>query len=166
MSETTKDRPQSRTTPKPSAEHRRLELFVGRWKVTGRQLESRVGPAAEITGEERFEWAPGGFFLVHHFYSRVGGDEAACVEITGYDASAGMYTTHTYYNNGHAADWTMRERDGAWTLTGQWPMDGGTMQVRCVIEFADEGNTRTGVWESSTDGARWEPFWDLKATRT
>ena len=151
--------------PLPTAQHRQLELFVGKWNITGVQNESQVGPAAEITGSERFEWLEGGLFLVHHFDAKVGGATAACIEITGYDASTGTYPTHTYYNNGRRAEWQLAERDGTWILTGEYPMRDGTAQVRCTIEFADEGNTRTGKWESSTDGRRWETFWDVRATR-
>ena len=150
---------------KPEPELRRLDAFVGEWNVEGRQLASVVGPAGDLTGVERYEWLAGGFFLVHHFDARLGMDEAACIEITGYDASDGSYPTHTFYNNGQTNDWRLREQAGGWLLTGQWPMGGGTMQVRCTIRFSDGGRTRASTWESSTDGSRWETFWDVRATR-
>ena len=149
----------------PAAGHKLLTMFVGEWNVAGHQLESRVGPAAEISGTERFEWLEGGFFLVHHFDARVGGVPAVCIEVTGFDAAGGTYGTHTFYNNGQRADWQMVERDGTWTLTGEWPMPEGAAQVRCTITFGDEGNSRTGIWESSTDGARWERFWEVMSVR-
>lgn len=152
--------------PSPTAEHKRLSIFVGTWNLEGRQHATRVGPAADITGTERFEWLSGGFFLVHHFDARVGGQPAACIEVTGYDASTGTYPTHTYYNNGQSAEWQLVDRDGSWILTGEWSMGGETVAVRCTIEFADEGRSRTAKWESSSDGARWETFWDVKAIRT
>jgi hypothetical protein len=155
----------ARPAPSPAAEHRRLGIFVGTWDLEGRQHASPVGPAAEITGLERFEWLSGAFFLVHRFEARVAGAATACIEVTGYDASTGTYPTRTYYNNGQQADWQMTERNGTWFLTGEWPIGGETAQVRCTIEFADEGNTRTARWESSSDGAHWETFWDVKATR-
>jgi Protein of unknown function (DUF1579) len=151
--------------PTPSAEHKRLAMFVGDWNVAGRQVASRVGPAAEIAGTERFEWLAGDFFLVHHFDCRVGADLAACIEVTGYDPVTRSYPTHTYYNNGQSAEWQMTEQDDAWIITGEWPMEGGTAQVRCTVEFGDEGNSRTGKWESSSDGANWETFWEVRATR-
>jgi hypothetical protein len=151
--------------PSPTAGHKLLTLFVGRWNVAGVQLASRVGPAAEISGTERFEWLEGGHFLLHHFDARVGGAPAACIEVTGYDPTTGTYPTHTYYNTGQRAEWRLAERDGTWTLTGEWPIAGEATQVRCTIEFADEGNTRTSKWESSSDGSRWETFWTVKATR-
>jgi hypothetical protein len=149
----------------PTAEHKRLSIFVGTWNLEGRQHETWVGKAADITGAEQFEWLTGGYFLVHHFDARVGSDPAACIEVTGYDASTGTYPTHTYYNNGFRAEWQPTERDGVWILTGEWPLGGESVSVRCTIEFADQGNSKRAKWESSRDGARWETFWDVKATR-
>jgi hypothetical protein len=149
----------------PTEGHKRLAIFVGKWNLAGTQYATRLGPAAEISGTERFEWLPGGFFLIHHFEAQVGGAPAACIEITGYNPATETYPTHTYYNNGQTAEWELVERDGSWILTGEWPMDGESVQVRCTVEFADEGNSRTGKWESSSDGSRWETFWDVKATR-
>jgi len=151
--------------PSPTAQHKALELFVGKWNITGVQLESRVGPPAEISGTERFEWLEGGLFLVHHFDAQVGGAPAACIEVIGYDAETGTYPAHTYYNNGRQAEWELAERDGSWTLTGEYPMPDGPAQVRCTIEFGDEGNTRAGKWEASSDGSDWETFWEVRATR-
>jgi hypothetical protein len=151
--------------PKLGAEHKRLGIFVGDWNVAGLQRESRVGPAAEIAGTERFEWLAGGFFLVHHFDCRVGGAQAACIEVTGYDPATGSYPTHTYYNDGRSAQWQLTLWDDIWVISGEWPIGGETAQVRCTVEFGDEGNTRTAKWESSSDGANWETFWEVKATR-
>ena len=125
--------------PAPAAEHKRLGIFVGTWNLEGRQHAGPVGKAAEITGVERYEWLAGGLFLVHHFDSQVGGAQAACIEVIGYDPSTRTYPTHTYYNNGQSADWQLSERDETWVLTGRW--------------------------ESSRDGVAWEPFWDVKAIR-
>jgi hypothetical protein len=151
--------------PAPGAEHKRLALFVGTWNLKGRQYAGRVGQAAEITGVERYEWLVGGHFLVHHFESRVGGTQAACIEVTGYDPSTRSYPTHTYYNNGQSADWQLTERDEAWILSGRFPMGGELAQVRCTIEFSDEGNTKASRWESSSDGVDWEVFWEVRASR-
>jgi hypothetical protein len=49
----------SPSKPTPGVEHKRLAMFVGEWNVAGRQLDSWVGPAAEIAGTERFEWLAG-----------------------------------------------------------------------------------------------------------
>jgi hypothetical protein len=159
--DTTASPPQSA----PSAEHRQLAIFVGTWNLEGRQYAGRVGEAAEITGVERYEWLPGGFFLVHHFDSQVGSAQAACIEVTGYDPSTRTYPTQTYYNTGQRADWRLIERDETWILTGQWDMGGELVQVRCTIEFGEEGSSKTSKWESSSNSVSWEAFWEVRAKR-
>jgi hypothetical protein len=36
-------------TPKPGAEHKRLDAFVGRWNVEGQAQLSPYGPAGKLT---------------------------------------------------------------------------------------------------------------------
>ncbi|MEP6572627.1 MAG: DUF1579 family protein [Gemmatimonadota bacterium] len=158
----------ARPSPQPAAatpQHLRLEVFAGNWSAQGHQHEGVVGPAAKISAIERFEWLPGGFFLVHHFEGRVGRDEASCIEITGYDSVSRSYPTRTYYNNGQRNDWDVREENGIWMFTGDWPTPDGSMKVRCTVEFSNSGGTRTAKWEHSTSGAAWRTFWDVTAIR-
>ncbi|MEK6324240.1 MAG: DUF1579 family protein [Acidobacteriota bacterium] len=155
--------------PKPGPEHRRLDVFVGKWSMEGQQYESEFGPAAKLTAVETYEWLPGGFFLVHRFEGGFegGGDdqEMACIEIIGHDAASQSYLCHSFYNDGKTNEWQARERDGIWTLTGDWQTAAKSPKVRCTTVFSDAGNTRTGKWERSSDGSKWGTFWDVKATK-
>ncbi len=152
-------------SPKPGAGHQRLNVFVGTWHTEGQQCESPVGPASEIRAVETYEWLPGEFFLVHRFEGQVGDSAAACIEIIGYDAQSQSYPTHTFYNYGLAHEWQSHERDGTWTLAGNWPMQGKSVIVRCTTAFSDAGNTMKSKWEQSSDGSSWETFWDVKASK-
>ena len=38
-------------------------------------------------------------------------------------------------------------------------------RLRCTTVFSDGENTRTAKWERSSDGSKWETFWDVKATK-
>jgi Protein of unknown function (DUF1579) len=155
----------SNQSPKPGVGHERLNVFVGKWNLEGQQYEGPVGPAAKISAGETYEWLTGEFFLVHRFEGRVGDGEAACIEIIGHDAQRQSYPTHTFYNNGLANAWQSREREGTWTLAGDWQMQGTLMQVRRTTVFSDAGNTMRSKWEHSSDGSKWHTFWDLKATK-
>jgi hypothetical protein len=44
-------------------------------------------------------------------------------------------------------------------------MQGQSVKVRCTTAFSDAGNTMTSKWEQSSDGSRWETFWDVKASK-
>ncbi len=141
--------------------HRQLQAFVGAWRLEGRQLETEVGPAADITGVERFEWLSGGFFLTHHFHAHVGDGKAACLEIIGYDAGKDNYPVRTFYDNGQVNEWTMRDGSGVWVLTGDWSIGGQPQRVRCAVVFMDP-RVRTCLWEYAVDGA-WRTFWEVRA---
>jgi len=149
----------------PGPEVARLGVFVGKWKTEGQQHEGPFGPAARFTAVESYEWLPGGFFLVHRLDGTFGDAEAACIEVTGHDAELRHYTACTFYNNGTTNEWHLRERDGAWTLTGTWDVHGEEMQVRCNTLFSENGHTMTATWEYARAGADWRPFLDAKATR-
>lgn len=71
----------------------------------------------------------------------MGDGEAGCIEIIGHDAQSQSYPTHTFYNNGLANEWQSHERDGTWTLAGDWQMPGKSVKVRCTTAFSDAGNT-------------------------
>jgi hypothetical protein len=149
----------------PGPEHKRLEVFLGKWNLEGQQYDGLVGSAAKIAAVETYEWLPGRFFLVHHFDGQVGDGDAACIEIIGYDASSRTYPAHTFYNNGQANEWQGHEHEGIWTFTGDWPMADESMKVRCTIVFSNAGNVRTGKWDYSSDGSKWQTFWDVKARK-
>ena len=150
---------------RPGALHGRLDVFVGKWGLEGWQHEGLIGPAARVTGIESYEWLTGGFFLVHRLEGRLGDAEMACLEIIGHDSASDGYVLRTFYNDGNASEWRMRERDNVWMLTGEWPLEDRRLKVRCTTAFADAGRIRSSKWEHSSDGARWQTFWDVSATR-
>lgn len=152
------------TAPDPAL--KKLNVFVGKWNTVGRQIEGTVGPSAEITAVDTYEWLEGEMFLIHRFEGKVGESDVACIEIAAYDTERNSYPVDTYYNNGISNKWDYRERDGVWMLTGDWQMKDRTMQARCINVFAADGNSFTGNWEMSEDGTNWEMFWDVTATKT
>ena len=54
------DTPAPALPPGPDPALKRLERFVGTWKVTGRTLDATQD---NVSGRFSFEWLPGGFFL-------------------------------------------------------------------------------------------------------
>ena len=144
----------------------RLQPFCGEWQLEGEQFDSLVGPAAKISAVEIYEWLVGGYFLVHHFDGMVGVQEAACLEITGYEASSQSYPTRTFYSSGQTTEWRLQEKDGAWLFTGEWPIGGEPAQVRCTVRFSDGAHARTGKWEYTRDGLNWTTFWNVSATKS
>jgi uncharacterized protein DUF1579 len=146
-------------------EHKRLEVFVGKWNQEGRAYDSPFGSAADISAVETFEWLTGGLFLVHRLEGQLGGVPIACIEIIGYDAASQNYSAHTFYNDGKENVWRLERRDGSWRLSGEWQQDGGRLLVRCTEVFSDSGDVISGKWEYSPDGTDWQTFWETTLTR-
>lgn len=151
--------------PKPSAAHRRLNVFLGRWNLEGQQLEGPFGPAAKITATQIYEWLAGELFMIQRFDALVDGTQAACIELVGYDAKSRTYPVQTFYNNGSTSKWQLTERDGTWLLTGRSEVGGKPSEVRCTTVFSEVNSLMTGRWEYSTNGTLWRTFWNVKATK-
>ena len=158
------DEPQYQASTR-GPEHWRLEGFVGRWNTEGQAYDGPFGALAKISATETYEWLPGGLFLVHRLQGRLGDKEIACLEVIGHDAARESYTVRSFYNDGTENVWQARERDGTWTFVGDWKREDKTLKVRCTAVFKDAGNTLSGEWEYSEDGARWHRFWETKLTR-
>jgi hypothetical protein len=75
----------------PGAEHRRLDVFIGKWINEGQTVARPGMPAMRILTSDIYEWAPGGFFVVHVAYGSIGHIDVGGVEIMSYDADAGSY---------------------------------------------------------------------------
>ena len=79
--------------PTPSAEHKRLEVFVGKWNVEGKSYaEGQSNESLQVSSDkmkfvQTCEWLPGGFFLVNRWDGRVGESEFNGMEVVGYDAA-------------------------------------------------------------------------------
>lgn len=157
---------QTSTQPtKPGPEYRRLDVFVGTWNLEGQQYDGPFGPAAKVTAVETYEWLVGGLFLIHRFGGRLEAAEIACVEIIGYDYSSQSYPRYSFYSDGKTNEWRGREADGAWTLIGDSLMEDKSLKVRCTTVFSNAGKTMNAKWEYSSDGSRWQTFWDTEATK-
>ena len=152
------------TIPRP--EYRRLDPFVGNWRLEGQQYDGPFGPDAKIVAVETYEWLAGGFFLVHRLGGKLDATEIACVEIIGFDESNQNYPRYTFYGNGKTNVWQSQATDTGWTLIGDSTMGNKALKVRCTIVFSESGKHMSSKWEYSGDGSHWKTFWDVRATKT
>jgi hypothetical protein len=144
--------------PTRGPEHERLEPFVGKWHTEGQNKAAAPGAAnTPVTGEESYEWLPGGFFLVNRWDRRFGGAEHKGIGIVAFDAATGEYSTRAFDNLGYAREYKTTLRDRTMALTGKWE--------RATLAVSADGQTMTIHWERSEDGEHWLPLCDLVATR-
>ena len=50
--------------PKPTAEHKKLGYFVGKWTTEGDMKPNPFGPGGKVTATDNCEWFEGGFSVV------------------------------------------------------------------------------------------------------
>jgi len=129
--------------PNPSLKH--LDVLIGTWNVTNRDLKTGM----EWHGQDTFEWLDGGFFLVYH-HEEFREPRIKGIMLIGYEREWG-------------ADEPSRELIGHWfesttgnhfvyvweigddTLTFWLGARGSTSAFRG--KFSDDRNTITGRWE-------------------
>jgi len=132
----------------PIPELERLNVFIGRWLTEGETVAEDSAPAAPIIASDVYEWAPGGHFVMHPTYGRIGSMAVGGLEVIGFDASTGQFQTYFFDSEGNTVRRTLSNRDGVWT--SQRP------HVRCRAEFSGDGRTLTAHHERSDDGEHWK----------
>jgi hypothetical protein len=148
-------------TALPSAErgpeHAKLDELIGRWITEGHTVASPGAPAARILASDVYEWAAGGFFVVHPAYGRVGDAEVGGVEIIGYDSETGSYRSQFFDSFGNVSTSRLAVEGDTWTWSSE--------RTRCTAVLSDNGKTFTAHHERLTDGATWEASMEVVLRR-
>ena len=102
--------------PTPGPEHERLNAIIGRWINEGHTINPDGTPGVKILASDVYEWAPGGFFVVHPAYGRIGDIGVGGVEIIGYDAANQKYQVYFFDSQGNISrhDLTIQNRTWIW----------------------------------------------------
>jgi Protein of unknown function (DUF1579) len=124
-----------------------LEVFIGRWLTEGETVAAAGAPSTRIFASDVYQWGPGGQFIMHPAYGRVGQQDVGGLEVIGYDPATDQFRTHFFDHNGNVITETLTFRDGTWT----WQ----AIDHRCKGVFTDNGRTLTAHHEHSNDGKRW-----------
>ena len=135
--------------PKPGPEHKRLEAFIGKWMTEGETKAAPNAPPMRILASDVYEWVPGGFFVLHTAYGRVGDIGVGGVEMIGYDPAHKNYRVTFFDSQGNQTLHTLTPRDGKWIWQGE--------HTRCTGVLSSDGRTMTAHHERSDDGVRWVP---------
>lgn len=155
---------QSPAPSRPSPEHERLAAFLGKWTFEGQAQASPYGPAGKLTSVDTFVWLPGNFFMEHQWDAKQGGTQIIGREIIGYDSTAKGYTSQFFDNAGNSGLLKATVNGNTWTWTADSVVAGKPLKERGTVVIS--GDTLTSRWEYSTDGAKWLPNFEQKATRS
>ena len=151
--------------PKPGPEHQRLNAFVGNWTFQGEIKPGPMGPGGKLTGTDRIQWMPGGFFVERRFEGKSPAGEMRGLEIMGYDAAKKAYTYNYFDSMGMMGTGTFTISGSTWNATGTGNMGGQILQERCALTFGAGNATLNVKCEISTDGKTWNPMVEGTATK-
>ena len=77
-----------RRAPVRDGRHQALAVLIGKWINEGHATGTAEIPPVPILTSDVYEWAPGGFFVVHSAFGKIGETAVGGVEIIGVDGQA------------------------------------------------------------------------------
>jgi len=141
----------ARPVPVRDARHGALAVLIGKWINEGRTVGSAEMPSLPILTSDVYEWAPGGFFVVHSAYGKIGENSVGGVEIIGVGSDGYFSTIYDSFGNAQ----TSRVEVGGDVI--RWLGE----RTRCTATFTDDGSTQVARHEASADGATWGPSMEV-----
>jgi hypothetical protein len=85
----------------PGGRHQALAVFVGKWINEGHTAGTAEILPVPILTSDVYEWAPGGFFVVHSAFGKIGDTAVGGVGILGVDGEAYRSTFYDSFGNVH-----------------------------------------------------------------
>ena len=138
----------SKPNRRPAALNR-LNVFIGRWLTQGETVATPEAPSVKISASDVYQWGPGGHFVMHPAYGRIGEQDVGGLEIIGYDPATNEFGTYFFDHAGNVITETLIFRNGTWTWRAT--------NHRCKGVFTDSGKILTAHHERSDDGQHWVP---------
>ena len=140
-----------RHVPVRDMRHEALNVLIGKWINEGHTVATPEVPSVPILTSDVYEWAPGGFFVVHSAYGRIGDSSVGGLEIIGVAGDAYSSTFYDSFGNVHAS---------------RVEIDGDVIRwigelTRCTATFTDGGLIQVAHHESSRDGVTWSPSMEV-----
>lgn len=151
--------------PKPSPEHKRLGVFVGKWNGSGEMKSGPWGPGGKMTWTEACEWFAGGFSVVCHANMKGPMGDGKGLFILGYNADEKEYVyfgIESAMGNPETSKGTVQ--GNTWSWAGEGKMGGKMVKSRFTI-IEQSKDTFTFKGESSVDGGPWSATEEGKSTR-
>jgi hypothetical protein len=137
-----------------TADHARLGVFVGKWKVVGEMTPSALSPGGRFAGVHRGAWDFGGYFVVMRYRGTDNGRPVSQIDLFGWDAESKRYTYDSFNSLGQRASFTGSVAGDTWTWSAERTAGGTRMLMRMVQHFTT-GGAMTWKIETSADGTHW-----------
>jgi hypothetical protein len=141
--------------PMPTAEHERLEEWVGEWVGKGELEESPFGPGGPMEWTETCEWFGDAKF---HVVCRSEGTgpmgEMQGLGIMGYDPAREVYTHYGIDTTGWTGHSTGTREGSKYTFHSEETVDDETFHSRFTMTKVSEREYEFS-WSMSQDGENW-----------
>jgi hypothetical protein len=137
-----------------TADHARLEVFVGKWNVVGDMAPSALSTGGRFAGVHIGAWDFGGYFVVMRYSGTDNGRPVSQIDLFGWDADSKRYTYDSFNSLGQRASFTGSVAGDTWTWSAEKSAAGTRLLMRMVQQFTADG-TMTWKIETSTDGTHW-----------
>jgi hypothetical protein len=142
----------------PQALHRKLEAFIGRWSVSGRNGDAApAAPNSPIRGENHFEWLPGQFFVIGRFRHDNDAGTHAGASLMGVEEDGEGLFARNFDNLGYERRYALSIERGVWRFVGRFE--------RATLVFGQDGLSYEERWELSKDGEQFVPLCEMRATK-
>jgi len=152
--------------PTPSAEHKRLGYFVGRWTTEGEMKPSPMGPGGKVTATESCTWFQGNFAVVCNSEGKTPMGPSKSLGIMSYSAEEKVYTYYGVESSPMAMTTVPRgtvEGD-TWTYTDEMQMGGQKIKSRVIIKEVSPTSYTFRMEIQGPDG-NWTPMMESKSTK-
>ena len=137
-------------------EIKKLQFLIGTWNTEGTiwQDGERTG---EIKGTDSYEWAAGGFYILHLVNVMMTEKKVEVVELIGYDDTNRSYIMHSFDNEGNKMIMhAVSEKEGEIKIQSD--------NMRSTLNAGNKDQMEAR-WEKSEDGVQWKHWMDMKFTR-
>ena len=152
--------------PKPSADARKMEVWVGTWTYAGEAKATPMGPAAKVAGTQTGRMVMGGFGFEWKGEEKGTFGSVQWAETDVYDAATKTYPFLGYQSDGTTWSGSNTIVGNVWKGTATQTVKGVAYKIRADATPSADGKSWTFKQELSTDGKTWMPFTDITITKS
>ena len=136
-----------------SAALRKIDFLIGSWKTEGKIIDENGEATATIKGTDSYEWAAGGFFILHRVDVMMGDEKVEVIEIIGYEEKDKKYSMRSFDNQGNFTTMEAVIENNVFRLLSD--------NMRSTLTPGKGGHSMKAKWERSEDGKEWRPWMDM-----
>lgn len=150
--------------PTAGPEVKRLGYFIGTWKEVGTaHMGAMQGPEGKVTSTTKYEWLPGGFFLVGHSDTTTSIGSNKEMSVMGWDDTKNIYTYHSFDSDGETNEAAGKVEGDTWTWSAD-DMGGVAIRARFIIKEVSKTEYAFKM-EVSQDGKTWTTAIETTSTK-